>query len=298
MSADNSASRPLPRRDLFKAVGAAFAAAGLSALPKPALAKDNPFRADWLATDVDGIKLVGIPDIVDPAVVDVAKGDFKNETGVAPHMFADKGGLHVGPDFGYTGDKNPWGLNAKGWEAMYESEGSIQPFSPVTQEVVRWNPPAHQNLPEGGFVFFTGGQMTVTTDNRAQIDIEMPYKKGHNYIFVARGYYPDGNQDEDRNETLLVTGYKPGHLQLRMYPSRLKSNLAFVSEGQMVQEVVTSHLTGTNCGAEGCSQLTLVGVDINTGACQIWRHQQVRTTDLNEAVKAAKTGWQKLYSNF
>ena len=293
MSIDNR----LSRRDFLKGaaggVGAMLVAGKLDV--GRASAESGKSVVERFDTEIEGIKLLGLPDVVNPNIVDVAKGRFKNETGVAPHVYAEPGALQVGPDFGLIGTKNPFGVNAKGWEAMYEAEGTIQPLSPVTQEIIRWSGEAYQNVPEGGFVFFTGGQMKVQI---GEIVVEMPYKAGHNYFFVARGIYADGKQDSDLNKTAKITDYKPGHLQVRMYPSALKSNLAFISEGQFLQEVVTSHITGTNSGAEGASKLTLVAVDVNTGATQIWRHKQERSTDLKVALESAKKGWQKLYSNF
>ena len=290
-------SKELNRRDFLKGAVALTGASILGAFVKieGVSARGEEPKVEVSNKDIDGIKLSGIPEVVDSNVVDVAKGVFRNETGVAPHIYAEPGALHVGPDFGYTGTKNPYGVNNKGWEAMYESGGTIQPFSPVTQEIIRWPGEAHQNVPEGGFVFFTGGQMKVEIGD---IAVDMPYKPAHNYFFVARGIYTDGKQDSDLNRTAKITNYKPGHLQVRMYPSALKSNLAFISEGQFLQEAVTSHITGTNCGAEGASKLTVVAIDINTGATQILRHEQLRSTDLNEALKSTKKNLNKLYSNF
>ncbi len=292
-----SNERRISRRDFLKGVTTVAATVAAASLldSNIAFAAAHEPEGKIFDKDIDGIKFSGIPEAVDPSVVDVAKDSFKNKTGVAPHIYAEPGALHVGPDFGYTGTKNPNGVNTKGWDAMYESGGTIQPFSPVTQEVIRWPGEAHQNVPEGGFVFFTGAEMQVEIDD---VVVNMPHKPAHNYFFVARGIYADGKQDSDLNRTAKITNYKPGHLQVRMYPSALKSNLAFISEEQFLQEVVTSHITGTNSGAEGASNLTVVAVDINTKATQIFRHKQLRTTDFNAALKSAKESWVKLYGNF
>ena len=245
---------------------------------------------------VGEIILTNIPEEVDGNIVDTAKGEFENKTDIAPHIFADSGGVLVGPDFGYKGSENPWGNNPGGWETMYESGGSIQVISPVSQEVIRWPGEAYQNLPEGGFVFFSGGQMTVEL---GETIIEMPDKgPGHNYFFVARGLYADGQQDIDRNIQAKITDYIPGHIEITGYQSRNKTNLAFISEEQFLQKVVTSHSSGTNCGAEGCSTLTLVALDTNTGALEIYCHRQGETDNLGEAIKAAGENWQLVHSNY
>jgi len=245
---------------------------------------------------IEGIILTNVPKEVDSNIVDVAKGEFENKTGVAPHIFADPGGLLVGPDFGYEGKENPWGNNPGGWKTMYESEGSIQGISPVNQEVIRWAGEAYQNLPEGGFILFSGGQMTVEL---GKINIKMLDKGlGHNYFFAARGLYPDGRQDTDRNIQVKITDYIPGHIEINEYQSKKGTNLAFISEEQLLQKVTTSHSSGTNCGAEGCSTLTIVALDVNTGALEIYNHRQEESNSLEKALAKAEEGWQLVYSNY
>lgn len=110
----------------------------------------------------DGVRISGVPDRIDSRNVDVAKGAFKNTLGLDTEAFiAEPGGLLVGPDFGSKSAKNPSGENPAGWDAMYDAGGSIKPFSPVSQEILRYAGPAFQNLPEGGFVFASAGQMTA-----------------------------------------------------------------------------------------------------------------------------------------
>ncbi len=174
-----------------------------------------------------GISLVNIAEKVDSKVqVDIAKGVFKNTVGLGTEAFiAEPGGLLVGPDFETKSKLNPYGENPAGWEAMYKAGGSIKPFSAVSQEVIRWPGEAHQNLPEGGFVFISAGQMTVEIGD---VKLKMPYKKGHNYFFVSRGIYADNKQDTDENRSVKLTEYKPGFVEVTMYESREKTNTAFI----------------------------------------------------------------------
>lgn len=245
--------------------------------------------------DFGGIEVIGVPDSVAKNTVDYAKGVFENKTGVAPFIFAEPGGLHVGPDFGSGSALNPWGRNPAGWDAMYNSGGSIQPFSPVTQEVIRWSGEAYQNLPEGGFMWMSTGQARVRIGDT---EIFMPHMPGHNYFFAARGIYPDGKQDSDLNGTAVITDYKPGHTLVEMYESRLETNLAFISEeGGLVQRAATSHVTNTNCGAEGCSDLTVVTFDANTKALGVWKHTQVRSTNMPQVLSLAEKNWIEVATN-
>lgn len=243
---------------------------------------------------------VQVATVIDRATgVDLPRGQFASRSDVAPHIFAEPGGLLVGGDFGYTGPLNPFGQNGQGWEAMYRSGGSINTFNPVTQEVLRWEGAAYQNVPEGGFGLFSAGQMTVELAHPDGAKVfRMPHKPGHNYLFAVRGFYPDGKQDSDRNTTAKITEYKPGHALVNMYQSRYGTNTGFISEGQFMQMVATSHTTGTNCGAEGCSNLTLVAFDLNTGALEIQEHRQERTANIQQAIAAAARNWNRVYSNY
>lgn len=246
-------------------------------------------------TIIDGIALSGIPDRVDRTRVDVAKGPFKNETGVLPHIFAKPGGLLVGPDFGNP-EGSPWGGNPGGWKTMYESKGSIHPFSSVTQEVLRWAPPAFQNCPEGGFALFAGAQMDLEVRGAA---IGLPNKgREHIYIIAVRGIYTDGQKDTpERNTTIRLTDYIPGHTMALMYQSRLESNLAFIDEEQMLQFVATAHTSGTNGGAEGQTVVTVLGYDVNTQAIE-WSRHWSRERDVVKAYEGTRVGWQRVYSNY
>jgi len=105
-------SKELNRRDFLKGAVALTGASILGAFVKieGVSARGEEPKVEVSNKDIDGIKLSGIPEVVDSNVVDVAKGVFRNETGVAPHIYAEPGALHVGPDFGYTGTKNPYGV--------------------------------------------------------------------------------------------------------------------------------------------------------------------------------------------
>lgn len=237
----------------------------------------------------DGIKVTGVPEKIDSSTVDVARGQFKNTIGLGAEGFiAEPGGLLVGPDFGSKSAKNPFGENPVGWDAMYDSGGSIKPFSSVSQEVFRFLPPAFQNLPEGGFILASAGVM-VAKVGEAIFDFRSEF--GKNYFFLVRGIYPDGKQDSDLNRTVEFTNYKPGHILVNMYESREQTNTAFVSEGQFLQMARTSHSTGTNCGAEGCSRLKVAMFDVNTKALTIIEQVQGRFVD-------PRQGWQPVFRNW
>lgn len=237
----------------------------------------------------DGVRISGVPTRIDSGTVDIAKGQFRNTLGLGTEGFiAEPGGLLVGPDFDSKSAKNPFGENPAGWDAMYDSGGSIKPFSSVSQEVLRFAGPAFQNLPEGGFVLASAGQMTARV---GEATFDFRPEPGKNYFFVVRGRYADGQQDSDLNKTMEFTNYKPGHALVNMYESRDRTNTAFISEGQFLQMAQTSHSSGTNCGAEGCSRLKVVFFDVNTKALTVIEQTQGRFGD-------SRQGWNLVFRNW
>jgi hypothetical protein len=187
--------------------------------------------------------------------------------------FAEPGGLLVGPDFGFSGKGNPLGDNPKGWVAMYDSKGNIQPISPVTQEVLHYEGPAYQNVPEGGWMIMSTAQAHVKINN---YEVDLPYVADNNYLFVVRGMYGDMQQNTDKNSTAVITNYAPGHALVMNLESGTQANIGFLSQGQLAQMAETSHSGGTNLGDGGASRLTLVIFDENTGAMAVLQQDETR----------------------
>jgi hypothetical protein len=104
----------------------------------------------------------------------------------------------------------------------------------------------------------------------AEFEIQLDGHEGHNWFLVIRGLFPDGKQDSDRNTTATFTAYVPGHAQTMMMPPG-----AFISEGQLEQTAELSHTAGTNCGKEGCSELSVFMLDLNTGAWNVIHQRQL-----------------------
>lgn len=261
----------------------------IKATPMPSEATGSP-TPEVKEVNVGSITFIGTPENVDPKNVDQANhAPFKNKIGLGSQMIlGEPGGLLVGPDFGYTGKDNPYGANPGGWKTMYESGGSIRPFSPVSQEVLHYNGPAYQNLPEGGFMVASAGQMDVKIGN---VEINMPFVQDNNYLLFVRGKFGDMKQNTDKNMTAEITNYKPGHALVEMYESRNETNTAFVSEGQFIQMAETSHSGGTNLGDGGASKLTAVFVDINTGAYTVLQQNLGRDKDASKNWNLVGSNW-------
>ncbi len=273
---------------------APLASAGIevSPLPTPGETAGTPTQTSEIGVSVGSVTFFGTPENVDPKNVDKSDhAPFSHKIGLGSEMIlGEPGGLLVGPDFGYTGRDNPFGANPEGWRTMYESGGSIRPFSPVSQEVLRYDGPAYQNLPEGGFMFASAGQMDVEIGD---IKISLPQQENNNYFLIVRGRYGDNEQNTDRNGTAKITNYIPGHALVEMYESRNETNTAFVSEGQFIQMAETSHSGGTNLGDGGASKLTAVFVDTNTGAYTILQQELGRNKDASKNWKLVGSNWFK-----
>lgn len=187
-------------------------------------------------------------DVVLRAVGDDAYGNhFENVTGLGTEMmFAEPGTLLVGPDF----DPN----------LVEQSGGHIEWISPITQQLLG-TPEFSTNTAEGAFTWATGARMTVQVgDYTVNVDGD----GCENWFVVLRGLFADGEQNSDRNSTTHFSGYVPGHAQVMWYPQG-----AYISEGNFKQVAELSHTDGRNCGAEGSSKLSVLMLDLNTGAYDV-----------------------------
>lgn len=122
---------------------------------------------------------------------------------------------------------------------------------PATKDI--W----YSNDPEGAFAYYSLGQGKITVDGYT---LDLPYVEGHNYLVLIRGRIDDGKVDTDRNLTAEVTDFVPGHAIWSHMPTG-----AYVSKDWFMEQLIASTTTGfTNCGAIGCSHITVVLFDIDT----------------------------------
>lgn len=206
--------------------------------------------------------ITGVPEQVSSSNLDIAKGDFLNLTGLGSESFiAEPGSLLVGPNYLFN---HPDATFAEIEAKVNGSHGHIEYFSPVNQQVFETEGASFFDLPEGGYIFASAGQMDVTFKG---IEVKLPAQEAHNYFLIVRGIHADGQQDSDLNETAQFTNYVPGHIEVERYPAGDAGfEGGFISEEQFYQKAEASRTGETNCGAEGCSRLTAVFVDANTGA--------------------------------
>lgn len=241
------------------------------------------------------VRVEGVPQLATSVEV-ATSGEEVNTIGLGTEAFlAEPGGLMVGPDFGYTGDKGPFGQNKGGWETMYESLGMIQPYSALSSEKLIWEPPVYWLVDEGGWALFQAGKLSLEVDG---MKVELP-DDGTGHIFAIRGKYPDGKQDSDLNRTVKLIDYVPGQASAFDYNAGADGrNMAFLSEEQMRDMVANGHWNAGNCGAEGCSRIRVVYLDLNTKAFGIWEHKSDRGTSFEDAWDKAGKDWMLIYKNY
>ena len=133
----------------------------------------------------------------------------------------------------------------------------------ILDDTTAWTIPGtkdtwYANVPEGAFTYFSLGQGKIVVDSYI---LDLPYKEGHNYLVLIRGRIDDGKVDTDRNLTAEITEFVPGHAIWSYMPKG-----AYVSKGWFLQQLEASTTESfTNCGALGCSQVTVVLYDVDSG---------------------------------
>ncbi|HJY98794.1 MAG TPA: hypothetical protein VJ227_03710 [Patescibacteria group bacterium] len=199
--------------------------------------------------NVDGLSMK-----MDSSTILMATGVFKNTIPGTEPWLAEPGTKLVGPD--YPVDK----VVAEGRATEY--------ISPVNQELI--DAPGesfHVNEDRIDFCSFGAAKLEVNG-----VRMSFDYKPGHNWFFVVRGLFPDGLQDVDRNHTILFEDVVGSHAQCMSYPG---NGGGFISQGNFEQVAELSHKNANNCGAEGCSGLTAVFLDLNTGAFSVINQVQL-----------------------
>lgn len=224
---------------------------------QPVPEAQSPSGGQEASGGVPGFEISGAPDEAGNVLVvqcpDAFGNCFKNTIGLGSQMMlAEPGSLLVGPDFQ---DKK-----------MVERELSIDWISPITQFTLS-APQESANAAEGAFLWFTGA--TVTAEVR-DFTVRLEGSQGHNWFLIIRGLFPDGRQDADRNSTVVFSDYVAGHAQVMLYPTG-----AFISEENFLQVAELSHRDARNCGNEGCSGLSVLMLDLNTGAWLVLHQPQV-----------------------
>ena len=214
----------------------------------------------------------GAPASVNKANVLFANGGdaygntFTNTTGLgSQQMFANPGSILYGPDEpASTVKANPHG----------------EYISPITQHFLgtdTWS----DNVAEGAFLWATGARMNVKVGAFTIIVNSTGKVCDNNWFVLLRGRFADGKQDSDLNTTAHFSNYVAGHTQTMLYPKG-----AYISEENFLQVAQLSHTDGRNCGAEGTSGLSVLMLDLNTGAYTV-----IYQSNLNQPWQFVASNW-------
>lgn len=208
----------------------------------------------------------GINQTVDSTTVDVAKGTFVNTIGEGSQgWLAEPGVVMIDYPVCSANDADIAAFTdpvLKAWaERVRDANGAMGCTNPSNQTLFSTQE-AFVNLPEGGFVVATVNGSTMEIGD---MTITMEGRPAHNWLVVVRGQYGDMQRDSDRNQTIRFSDYVPGHGLATRYPLG-----GFVSENHFLQLAAASASAfNTNCGDGGCTQLSVLFVDVNTGAMSV-----------------------------
>src|SRR4030042_2198818 len=220
----------------------------------------------------EGWSVNGLPANPDPATVLVALcpdsygNCFQNKIGLGSQSWlAEPGTILVGPEFPQA--------------TIDSAGGAIERINPINQKLIdHAGEMFHLNEDRIDFCSFGSAELEF---NGVVVNLE--YIEGHNWFLIIRGLFPDIQQDSDRNHTILFHDVVGSHAQCMSYPG---NGGGFMSEGNFDQVVALSHQNAGNCGAEGCSGLDVLFIDMNTGAFTI-----IHQDNLNQPWKLVSSNW-------
>jgi hypothetical protein len=112
------------------------------------------------------------------------------------------------------------------------------------------------DLREGGWLMVTGAYVTLTVDG---VTLTVNAIEDHSWFVIIRGLLPDGD-GSDRNRQVIATSYNAGFTLATNLPVGSR-----VSEEYFEANVFTAHNVG-NCGDGGCTAVSALFYDLNTGA--------------------------------
>lgn len=258
---DTQAAGPMINRRVL--LGAALGVAGIAAFGREAEAKAKGpcFKIDGAPAEPNGIVELALEENGYKSTL----GEPFNST------FAEPGGLWVGDDFSQ--------------ETIDESRGNIERINSLNQ-IPLTQKDASISVPEGGWTHFASQAMKVVVDG---VTIEVDAGENGIQLGYIRGLYKDGDSPEDRNRTAKVSGYTPGH-GMAMTKDAGEDGVAFLSEGQLFQEMEKAVGDSQNCGAEGCRTVLQWSVDLNTKA---YHAVKVTTENGQQTTELIDSNWAK-----
>lgn len=129
--------------------------------------------------------------------------------------------------------------------------------TPDTQFGLPFAGPAQVNLAEGGFLWVTGAASTLSVGDYV---VTTEAQACHSWFNVLSGKAWDHAIDTDNNVPVMVSGYNPGFVQVDRFPPG-----SFLSQKHLLDNAASAHVE-KNCGSDGCTAVSVVILDLETGA--------------------------------
>lgn len=289
------------------ALPSASPSAGARALetPQPGLCPTVTELVTQPDFSLSNVAFKGAPINVDSKNIDLPRGQFGSKATIngLELLFAEPGGLLVGPDFVSKDTGNPNGPdNLLGAVKVWTSDGHIQFFDAETHAILRGCPPEHQLLPTNGLAMVIGNKFNVEVmksdekgnlvpdDGKVFVFKQLDQKNGGINFFAIKGLFADSStQGQDRNRILRITGYVPGTVEVKMYKAG-KNNTPWISERSLFQMARDAHSGQENCGT-GCGDLFVTQFEMNSKAFSVVKQTADKGADFSQ-------GWNLVYRNY
>ena len=209
------------------------------------------------------------PGTVPASAMDIASGKYKNTLGLnTSGWLAEPGKLLVGSEFSQA--------------EIDRSGGTIERINPVNQTVFENAGTSFFNCPEGGYLLASGAVMTASF---GEFSVHLNGAPAHDWLLVVRCRNSDNRRDSDLNVRTEFSDYVAGHIMVMRYPG--KPGGGFISQEHFLQVSQNVHYDSTNCGADGCSQVSAFFLDVNTGAYTV-----LYKSSPSAAYQLVRSNWQ------
>lgn len=141
--------------------------------------------------------------------------------------------------------------------------------NPATGQVIAEQGPINWNSPEGGFGYFSTGNVRVKF---GETQYNLPYIPNNVHLVFAVGK-TDNHASDDLNTTLDLSQYPAGHMYANLASPQQGSDYQdreVIDQAWFAQQLWWASQSGSNCGV-GCeSTITVSFIDVETGGIKIY----------------------------
>lgn len=219
---------------------------------------------------------------------EIAKGDVEHKNTIG--LMTDSGSA-LGTDF-FTA--HPGNYKTFDWKSPDIEGGSALVYSGENQKRFTDGKEHGWPLPEWAFSTFYGAGMKLEIPGieGKSVTLQLNPEKGHAYYVLVTGPRGPRVKDDDQNRTAVVSGYNRAWVQADYFSSgQFFDQQADLKgpdyPGHLEQQMLAVHGEwngDNNCGADGCTRVTVIMVDSDTGA-----YTAIRQTGANGKWQLAQT---------